>query len=215
PALSVARFRIHTAMGQWRIVEKQPAHRPSRRNDIVDAAVRIFADKGYAEAADVEVTAVHYHFSGKDDPFAAAMRASLDSISAVVIAARAAAGAASADGLRLAVDAVWHWIDDNPYGASLVHTHLPGTIRQLSAIRQEFSELHERRAFDYLGDGSPTGARQAAARMGTGTLTMRTLIDALIALHAMRMADGPLSTASPASLRSATHRVARQMLLHP
>ena len=202
-------------MGQWRIVEKQPAHRPSRRNDIVDAAVRIFADKGYAEAADVEVTAVHYHFSGKDDPFAAAMRASLDSISAVVIAARAAAGAASADGLRLAVDAVWQWIDDNPYGASLVHTHLPGTIRQLSAIRQEFSELHERRAFDYLGDGSPTGARQAAARMGTGTLTMRTLIDALIALHAMRMADGPLSTASPASLRSATHRVARQMLLHP
>ena len=53
-------------MGQWRIVEKQPAHRPSRRNDIVDAAVRIFADKGYAEAAitdiaeaaDVAVTAV-------------------------------------------------------------------------------------------------------------------------------------------------------------
>ena len=125
-------------MGQWRIVEKQPAHRPSRRNDIVDAAIRIFADKGYseaaitdiAEAADVAVAAVYYHFSGKDDLFAAAMRASLDSISAVVIAARAAAGAASADGLRLAIDAVWDWIDDNPYGASLVHTHLPGTIRR-------------------------------------------------------------------------------------
>ena len=44
-------------MGQWRIVEKQPAHRPSRRNDIVDAAIRIFADKGYSEAAITDIAA--------------------------------------------------------------------------------------------------------------------------------------------------------------
>ncbi len=58
-----------------------PAHRPSRRNDIVDAAIRQFARKGFvdasisdvAEEADVVVTAVYYHFSGKEELFSAAV----------------------------------------------------------------------------------------------------------------------------------------------
>ena len=55
--------------------QTQPAHRPSRRNDILDAATRLFARKGFvdasiadvAEEADVAVTAVYYHFASKDD----------------------------------------------------------------------------------------------------------------------------------------------------
>ncbi|MEZ5217145.1 MAG: TetR family transcriptional regulator [Ilumatobacteraceae bacterium] len=61
---------------------KRPAHRPSRRQSIIDAAIRVFAERGFvdtaltdvAEAADVAVTAVYYHFSGKDELFGAAMR---------------------------------------------------------------------------------------------------------------------------------------------
>lgn len=205
---------------QWRIVTKQPAHRPSRRDDIVDAAIRVFADKGYADAAisdiadtaDVAVTAIYYHFAGKDDLFAAAMRTTLDSISAVVVAARPSAGAANADGLRATIDAVWDWIDEHPQGASLVHVQLPGTTRQLATIRQEFIELHEQRAFDYLNDASSRKDRTASARIGASTLTMRTLVDVLMALHAMRLGDGPLSTASPSALRREAHRLARRLL---
>ena len=184
----------------------------------------MFAEKGYAEAsigdialvADVAVTAVYYHFTGKDDLFAAAMRASLDSISEVVVSVRPSegvAGSASAEGLELAIDAVWEWIDENPLAASLVHVQLPGTTRQLSTIRQEFLELHEQRAYDYLRPDGATDRRPGAAHTAAGTLTMRTLIDVLMAVHAMRLADGPLSRLSPDAVRTEVHHLAHRMLL--
>lgn len=202
---------------------KQPAHRPSRRDEIIQTAIRVFAENGYAEAAisdiaeaaDVAVTAVYYHFTGKDDLFAAAMRASLDSISEVVVSVRpseGSVGSADPEGLRLAIDAVWDWIDENPYAASLVHVQLPGATRQLSAIRQDFLERHERRANDYLSSGEDK--RPAAVRTAAGTLQMRTLIDSLMAVHAMRLADGPLSHLSPRALRREVHELARQLLLN-
>ena len=54
------------------MVTKLPAHRPSRRDEIVDAAIVVFGQRGFvdtsisdiAEAADVAVTAVYYHFAG-------------------------------------------------------------------------------------------------------------------------------------------------------
>lgn len=202
---------------------KQPPHRPSRRDEIVTAAVRVFAEKGYteaaisdiAEAADVAVTAVYYHFSGKDDLFAAAMRSALDSISDVVEQARPSNGSGTvsgADGLRAAIDAVWTWIDEHPHGAALVHIHLPGATPQLSSIRLDFLERHERRATDYLG-GADGDRRPAAVRTAAGTLTMRALTDALMAVHAMRLADGPLSQLAPSALRAEVHRLAGRMLL--
>jgi AcrR family transcriptional regulator len=196
---------------------KQPAHRPSRRNELVSAAIQVFAEKGFAEAslgdiaqrADVALTAVYYHFAGKDDLFAAAMRSCLSAISEVVIAARPA-GKVGIDSLDATIDAVWDWIDENPYSAALVHVQLPGAIRQVASIRQEFLELHEMRALDFFdaGDlGRTNGSRTAAS-----ILRVRALIDVLMAVHAMRLADGPLSTASPDAVRSELHRVARKLL---
>ena len=197
----------------------QPAHRPSRRDEIVAAAIKIFAKKGYAEAsisdiaeeASVAVTAVYYHFTGKDELFTAAMRSSLASISAVVLAIRPTAEQASIDALELTIEAVWDWIDANPDAATLVHVQLPGTTRQLAALREEFLELHESRAVDYFTQDGPRGRRSGANR-GAGMLTIRTLVDALIAVHAMRLGDGPLSTASDASLRTETRALARRLL---
>jgi AcrR family transcriptional regulator len=198
-------------------VTKQPAHRPSRRNELINAAIQVFAEKGFAEAslgdiaerADVALTAVYYHFAGKDDLFAEAMRSCLRSISEVVIAARPA-GRGGIEGLDATIDAVWDWIDQNPYSAALVHVQLPGAIRQVSSIRQEFLELHEVRAVDFIEDGER--GRQNGARAAAGILRIRALIDVLMAVHAMRLADGPLSKASPAAVRSELHRVARQLL---
>jgi hypothetical protein len=106
---------------------------------------------------------------------------------------------------------VWDWIDQNPWSAALVHVQLPGTTRQLSAIRAEFLELHERRAHDYL---SPEELEKpSAARTAAGTLAMRTLVDMLMAVHAMRLADGPLSKASPAQVRTEVQRAASRLLI--
>src|SRR5689334_21682030 len=53
--------------------ERVPAHRPSRRHEIVQAAIRVFADTLLSQATveqvaaecGVAVTAVYYHFASK------------------------------------------------------------------------------------------------------------------------------------------------------
>src|SRR6187455_3855025 len=106
-----------------------PAHRPSRRNDIVDAAIRQFARKGFvdasisdvAEEADVVVTAVYYHFSGKEELFSAAVNRVFQSISEVVAAERGDDEPGSQASLDAVIDAVWNWIDDHPEEATLLY----------------------------------------------------------------------------------------------
>jgi AcrR family transcriptional regulator len=200
---------------------KQPAHRPSRREDILEAATRVFATKGWtdaaisdvAEVADVAVTAVYYHFAGKDDLFGAALQRALASISDVVLTARPEPGHTDSTTLIQAIDAVWAWIDNNPYPAALVHIQLPGATRQTDAIRRDFHDLHVRRAFDYLDHPGPVEHRPSPARMGAATLAMQTLVDILMSVHAMRLEDGPLSKASPAAVRTEVHRIAQQLLV--
>ena len=68
---------------------KRAAHRPSRRREIIDAATVVFAREGYAEAnvediaqaAGVAPTAIYYHFGGKEELFAQALRAALNGFS--------------------------------------------------------------------------------------------------------------------------------------
>lgn len=198
-------------------VARAPAHRRSRRSDIVDAAIRLFARKGFvdasiadvAEEAAVVVTAVYYHFSGKEELYSTAVHHVFDSISAVVAAARPDASDDDT-GLDAVIDAVWDWIDDHPDEATLLYLQLPGATRQIVTLRQEFEEQHVQRAFGYFGP-SRTG-RLAAAQRARQTLTARTLVDLLISVHTMRMADGPLSEYDPRQLRSAVHVLANRLV---
>src|SRR5262245_20999632 len=72
------------------------SHRPSRRGEIVSAALRVFARHGFADTsiqavareAGVAPTAVYYHFSGKEDLFDAALHKIIDAINTVVIEVR-------------------------------------------------------------------------------------------------------------------------------
>ena len=196
----------------------QPAHRPSRRNDIIDAAIRQFARKGFvdasisdvAEEADVVVTAVYYHFSGKEELFSAAVNRVFQSISGEVAAARGDDQPGDAASLDAVIDAVWNWIDDHPEEATLLYLQLPGATRQITTLRQEFEEQHVQRAFGYLG-GEGRG-RPSAARRAVETLTVRTLVDLLISVHTMRLVDGPLSGEPQAKLRAAVHDLAKRLV---
>src|SRR3954469_25208418 len=177
-------------------VSKPPAHRPSRRHVIVDAAIRVFARKGYvdasiqdvAEQARVVPTAVYYHFSGKDELFDVALRRVMAETDELVRAVRPDDEAADADALVRVIGAVWDWVETHPDEAKLLHYHLPGSTRQTQALRQEFEEHHIQRAFDYV-DTSLTGAthRSAAAQYGAHALALRTLINLLIGIHPLRM----------------------------
>ncbi len=196
-----------------------PAHRPSRRNDIIDAAIRQFARKGFVDAAisdvadeaDVVVTAVYYHFSGKEELFSAAVNRVFQSISEVVAAERGDDEPGSQASLDAVIDAVWNWIDDHPEEATLLYLQLPGATRQITTLRQEFEEEHAQRAFAYFGGGDGRG-RPSAARRAMETLTVRTLIDLLISVHTMRLADGPLSDEPGTKLRKAVHDLAARLV---
>ena len=201
------------------IIPTQPAHRPSRRSDVIDAAIRLFARKGFVDAsisdvaveADVVVTAVYYHFSGKEELFSAAVHRVFDSISEVVARARADDVPGDMNTLDAVIDAVWEWIDTHPDEATLFYLQLPGATRQITTLRQDFEELHVERAFGYIGQPPGNRVRTTAARKSVETLSARTLVDLLISVHTMRLADGPLSGESGPKLRSfvreLTHRL--------
>lgn len=195
-----------------------PAHRPSRRTDIIEAAIRQFARKGFvdagiadvAEDADVVATAVYYHFSGKEELFTAAVQRVFESISEVVSAVRADDEAGDDATLERITDAVWEWIDSHPDEATLIHLQLPGATPQITTLRHEFESRHVQRAFGYLSP--PSRSRASAARRAVETLSLRTLVDLLISVHTMRLADGPLSREHNAKLRKALHTVSGRLI---
>ena len=198
---------------------KLAAHRPSRRDEIVDAAITVFARRGFvdtsisdiAEAADVAVTAVYYHFAGKEDLYGAAVGKVLSSVNAVVDSVRADDAPADSDTLYQVIDAVWEWVDENPEPATLMHLHTPAATRQAAQLRREFDDLHTRRAFAYLdGIGSDV---QSPLRVGVATLAVKTLVDVMIAIHPMRMPGGPLSNCSPKALLAAIKALSTRLVL--
>ena len=196
-----------------------PAHRPSRRNDILDAAIRLFARKGFVDAAisdvadeaDVVVTAVYYHFSGKEELYSAAVHRVFESITAVVSRARADDIPADEKGLDNVIDAVWDWIDTHPDEATLFYLQLPGATPQITTLRQDFEEIHVQRALGYIG-GSGSRSRPSANRKALETLSARTLVDLLISVHTMRLADGVLSAEPSNKLRRAVHELSHRLV---
>jgi AcrR family transcriptional regulator len=200
------------------ITTTQPAHRPSRRNDILDAAIRLFARKGFVDAsvsdvadeADVVVAAVYYHFSGKDELFDAAVQRVFDSVSEVVASVGGDDVPRDAGSLDAVIDAVWDWIDGHPDEAALLYLQLPGATPQIAALRQRFEQVHVHRALGYLAGASR--ARSSARQRAVAALTARTLVDLLISVHTMRLADGPLSREPAAKVRHAVHALSHRVI---
>lgn len=192
-----------------------PAHRPSRRNDILAAAIRQFAAKGFVDAtvadvadeADVVVTAVYYHFSGKEELFAAAIGRVFDDISEVVDAARRDPDEPH---LEDTIDAVWNWIDSHPAESTLLYLHLPGAVLQTNTQRVRFEEQHMEQAFSYFMAGAED--KPSPADRAIQTLLARCLVDMLISVHTMRLGDGPLTRHADKSLRSAVRTVAARLV---
>jgi len=203
------------------VSKNRPAHRPSRKSAIVDAAIRVIAEKGFvdasitdvAEEADVAVTAVYYHFSGKDELFDAAMSQVLGAITAAASAARPEDAPGDEAGLRAVINAVWDWVDENPTEAMLAYLHLPGATRQMAQLRREFDDHHVRRAFDYVNARGATPTGTNAARHAAATLALRTLVDTLMAVHQLRLMDGPINAESPAVLRRAVQDLSTRIIL--
>lgn len=201
---------------------KKSPHRPSRRHEIVDAAIRVFAAKSFSDAsiqdvaveADVVPSAVYYHFAGKDELFELAMRRVLDMVDGVVADVRAQEDSDADPSLEAVIVAVWTWVEAHPDESRLLHYHLPGATAEASVLRREFEEAHVQRAFDYLPPSPvPPTKRAAALQHASHTLSTRTLIELLMTIHALRMGEGPLSKHASKSLSRAVVAVGERIIV--
>jgi AcrR family transcriptional regulator len=199
---------------------KLPAHRPSRRREIIDAAIKVFARTGFAETsvqdvadeAGVVPTAVYYHFAGKDELFDVALQSVITELDEVVERARPD-GDQAAVALPQIIAAVWNWIESRPDHARILYSHLPGATKQARLLRVQFEEQHIERAFAYTRQtAGRSRLRSATARQAATRLAVRTLISTLIAIQPMRLDGGPLSRRSPRGLREALDEVTLRML---
>lgn len=200
---------------------RRSAHRPSRRHTIVDAAVRVFGHKGFADAsiqdiateAGVAPTAVYYHYSGKEELFDLALRRVLDEMSAVVVGARPDEAPADLSSLTQVIETVWEWIEGHPDEARMFWLHTSGATSQARVIRQQFEQRHVQRAFDYMSPAQPPRSRRsAAARHAAQTLAVRSFISTLIYVSVLRLEGGPLAGLPSDALREAVVEVAPRFI---
>ncbi len=195
--------------------------RRSRRNEIVAAAIRVFARQGYVDASLQEVaaeagvapTAVYYHFSGKEDLFDFALQRILESITATVRSTRADSAAADPDSLREVIFAVWDWLEVHPDECRLVHHHLPGATLGARRLQLQFEEVHVQRGFDYVPDPPGAGRDSSIARHANAALAVRTLLNLTLLIHPLRNADGPLGAESQGALREAVSEVSERIVI--
>lgn len=161
------------------MTEPRRAHRPSRRHEVVAAAVRVFARQGYAGTTVADIAAeagmapaaVYYHFASKEEVLVAAVRAIGDEIGAARARALAGGGADVHDDLAHVVTDVFEWADEHPDEAQLFYLWSAGVSAAVEDVRREFVAHHVAGADRYArarsgqatSPSSPFAARSAIA----------------------------------------------------
>ncbi len=181
-------------------VERKPAHRPSRRLEIIQAATAVFARQGYAEAsiedvaanASVVPTAIYYHFGSKDELLHEALKLAMEQFSEHIMQLRAPGEKADADVLRRVVKAGWEWWTTHPDESILIGRYSQSTTGKALELRGEWEERHRSRAYDYLANGSRTG-RAARQQHALDTLRIRAMLDIILAAEAAVLPGGALT----------------------
>lgn len=124
-------------------LERRPAHRPSRRGDVIDAAMRLLASRPsedvtvteIADACGMTPAAIYYHFAGKDDilleglrAFGTAMVEELQAQVDTAIEHPAQPGAVLAE--------ILEWIDHHRAPARFYFVNSAGLSETIEALRR-------------------------------------------------------------------------------
>lgn len=187
---------------------KRPAHRPSRRKQIIEAATKAFSRDGYvdariediAQAAGVAPTAIYYHFGGKEELFSQALRSAMAGFSERILQVRPDFAEPNIEGLRTVLAAGWDFWTSHPDEARLVARYSEGPTAHAISLRREWEERHLQRAYDYVpGARTTRGTRRAREQHAAHTMAIRVMLDVILTSQAtvlegpiMRIARGPL-----------------------
>ncbi|MXP20004.1 TetR family transcriptional regulator [Gordonia sp. HNM0687] len=190
-------------MGSPEVVGAKPAHRPSRRQELVQAAIGVFARNGYAESsveqiaeeAGVVPTAIYYHFGTKEELFHEALKCAMDEFSDAISTLRTSGEPAGGDVLRDVVRAGWNWWESHPNESLLIGRYSQSTTGRALELRGEWEDRHAARAYDYLSanSGTPKSSRLAREQQAVSTLKIRALLDVILSAEASTLPGGPLA----------------------
>lgn len=203
-------------------IEGPPSpYRPSRRAEIIFAAIHVFAIKGFhdstiqdiADEAGVVPTAIYYHFEGKSDLFDACIARVWQSLDKATAQARPESGTVDSGTYIQVIEAAWSWVERYPDAATLLYLQTPGATARSRQLHETQLARHMHRAFDYLDAASPPQSRrQASIIRATQSLSLRTLLALVIGIHPLRMHDGPLNDIPTADLRQSLQSAALRLL---
>jgi AcrR family transcriptional regulator len=203
---------------------RRPAHRPSRREAIIEAGIRILGDRGFPDASIEEVanqagvapTAIYYHFGGKDELFLEALRTAQDRFSAAASGPREQeTGEFDVATLRKVVAAGWQYWQSHPEEARLLARYGAGPTPETRRLRSEWEERHVQRAYDYVpaDERISRSPRRAREQHAAQTLALRTLIELLLVSQAASIDDGPLSGHAMPQLAKAVQEASVRLVL--
>jgi AcrR family transcriptional regulator len=200
---------------------KRPAHRPSRRKQIIEAATRVFSRGGYAEArvediaraAGVAPTAIYYHFGGKEELFTQALRTAMAGFSERIYQARPDFEAPNVEGLRKVLAAGWDYWQTHPDEARLVLRYSEGRTPHALSLRREWEERHLQRAYDYVPPvRTSRSTRKAREQHAAHTMTIRMMLDVILTTQA-ELLDGTFSWLPPGPLAAAVEEMCASLIL--
>ena len=154
--------------------------RPSRRGEIIDAVIRVLAEATVAQMtveqvaaeANIGVTALYYHFAGKEELFDEAFKVCLQRVSHAVIDERSRADSLNADALHEVIHASWAWWRTHPLESRVLLLHAGGATSGSRRAWSEWQEFHALRAFDYL---APADRPSLTTRQGKEMYAARLL----------------------------------------
>jgi AcrR family transcriptional regulator len=194
---------------------KRPAHRPSRRRQIIDAATRVFSHEGYAaanlediaRAAGVAPTAIYYHFGGKEELFNQALRVAMGGFSDRIFAARPDDAPGTTTGLRMVLRAGWDYWNANQDAARLVARFAESSTPQASKLREEWEERHLERAYDYVASSRASrSTRKAREQHAAHALAIRVMLGVILSSQAA-LVDGTLGRVSRTGIAAAAEEM--------
>jgi AcrR family transcriptional regulator len=122
---------------------RRPAHRPSRRDEVLAAGTLEFVERGFASVSVTDIArragmtpaAVYYHFPTKEDVLLALVGRTGDAISELCSDLIEAAGAEGA--VTALIDRFLAWLEDHPADARLYYQSSQGATADVESLRRE------------------------------------------------------------------------------
>jgi AcrR family transcriptional regulator len=122
---------------------RRPAHRPSRRDDVLAAGAEEFVERGFASVSVTDIAkragmtpaAVYYHFPTKEDVLLAIVGRTGDAISALCSDPLGTTDPESS--VTALIDRFLAWLESHPADARLYYQSSQGATADVEALRRD------------------------------------------------------------------------------